>query len=86
MRIGRVGGACCRSSGSCLAPPRLALVGRGPVREWGCQEGPPAPRLSWGNLIKALAEPGIQVTEDELINTPLTIDVHPEVQADLERR
>jgi len=44
------------------------------------------PRLSWGNLIKALAEHGIQVTEDELINAPLTIDLHPEVQAELKTR
>lgn len=42
-------------------------------------------RLSWTNLIKALAEHGISVTEDELISVPLTIDLHPEVQAELEK-
>jgi hypothetical protein len=42
------------------------------------------PRLSWTNLIKALAEHGIQVTEEDLITVPLTVDLHPEVQAELE--
>jgi len=42
------------------------------------------PRLSWGNLIKTLREHNIEVTEDELINAPLTVVLHPEVQAELE--
>lgn len=42
------------------------------------------PRLSWTNLIKALAEHDIQVAEDDLINAPLRIELHPEVQAELE--
>lgn len=44
------------------------------------------PRLSWSNLIKALAEHDIQVTEDDLITVPLTVELHPEVQAELQKR
>ncbi len=42
------------------------------------------PRLSWTQLINALAEHDLQVTEDDLINAPLTVELHPEVQAELE--
>ncbi|MGO9974777.1 MAG: hypothetical protein ACLP01_18625 [Solirubrobacteraceae bacterium] len=42
------------------------------------------PRLSWGKLIATLAEHGIQVTEQDLINAPLTVELDPDVQADLE--
>ena len=43
------------------------------------------PRLSWQNLIRALEQAGIQVTERELILSPLTIELTPEVQAELDR-
>lgn len=33
------------------------------------------PRLSWDGLIFALAEVGIDVTEDELITTPLIVEI-----------
>jgi hypothetical protein len=42
------------------------------------------PRLSWTKLIETLGEHGIQVTEQDLINAPLTVELHPEVQAELE--
>lgn len=44
------------------------------------------PRLSWSKLIKALAEHGIQVTDQDLINAPLTVELRPDVQAELDRR
>ncbi len=44
------------------------------------------PRLSWGKLITTLAEHDIQVTEQDLINAPLTVELHPEVRAELENR
>ena len=43
------------------------------------------PRLSWQNLIRALEQAGIQVTERELILSPLTIELAPEVQAEFDR-
>jgi hypothetical protein len=43
------------------------------------------PRLSWQNVIRALEQAGIQVTERELILSPLTIELTPEVQAELDR-
>jgi hypothetical protein len=43
------------------------------------------PRLAWRNLIRALEQAGIQVTEDELIVAPLTIELAPEVRAELDR-
>jgi hypothetical protein len=42
------------------------------------------PRLSWTKLITTLTEHGIQITEQDLINAPLTVELHPEVQAELE--
>ena len=42
------------------------------------------PRLSWDNLITALAEHGVQVTEQELIEAPLTVELDDEVTADLD--
>jgi hypothetical protein len=42
------------------------------------------PRLSWDNLITALAEHGVHVTEQELIEAPLTVELDAEVTADLE--
>jgi hypothetical protein len=41
------------------------------------------PRLSWYNLIRALDDAGIRVTERELIDVPLIIELTPEVQAEL---
>jgi hypothetical protein len=41
------------------------------------------PRLSWDRLIKALAAEGVDATEDELINRPLTVELAPEVESDL---
>jgi hypothetical protein len=41
------------------------------------------PRLSWGQLIDALADAGVTVTEQELIAAPLAIELTPEVQAQL---
>jgi hypothetical protein len=43
------------------------------------------PRLSWQNLISALAKVSISVTERDLIEVPLTIELTPEVQAELDR-
>jgi hypothetical protein len=43
------------------------------------------PRLSWENLIRALEQAGIHVTERELILVPLTIELTPEVQVELDR-
>ncbi len=36
------------------------------------------PRLAWGGLIDALVGAGIVVSEQELIDTPLTIELSPE--------
>ena len=41
------------------------------------------PRLAWANLIRAFREAGVAVTEDDLIAAPLTIELAPEVQAEL---
>ena len=41
------------------------------------------PRLSWGRLVGALSEAGIRVTERDLIAAPLTVELAPEVQAEL---
>jgi hypothetical protein len=41
------------------------------------------PRLSWDNLIKALAKSGIDVNEDELIRAPLVRDLSDEVSAEI---
>lgn len=38
------------------------------------------PRLSWGKLIAALADAGIAVTESELIQLPLKVELLPEVE------
>jgi len=43
------------------------------------------PRLAWDNIIRALREEGVSVTERELIDAPLTINLTPEVQAELDR-
>lgn len=43
------------------------------------------PRLAWRNLICALERAGVEVTELELIDAPLTVELTPEVQAELER-
>ena len=43
------------------------------------------PRLAWQNLIQALEQAGVRVTERELIDAPLTIELTPEVQVELER-
>jgi hypothetical protein len=42
------------------------------------------PRLSWEDLIPALAHAGVAVTDDDLIAAPLTIELAPEVQAELD--
>jgi hypothetical protein len=41
------------------------------------------PRLSWHNLIRALNAAGMPVTEQELIAAPLTVELTPEVLAEL---
>jgi hypothetical protein len=43
------------------------------------------PRLSWHNLIRALNASGMPVTEQELIDAPLTVELTPEVQAELDK-
>jgi hypothetical protein len=43
------------------------------------------PRLAWQGLIQALEQAGVPVTERELIDAPLTVELTPEVQAELER-
>lgn len=43
------------------------------------------PRLSWGKLIEALDEAGASVRESDLIEAPLTIELGPDLQAELER-
>jgi hypothetical protein len=41
------------------------------------------PRLSWGKLIDALVRAGVPVTEQELIDAPLTLELSPRVKAEL---
>jgi hypothetical protein len=41
------------------------------------------PRLSWEYLLRALADAGVTVTEDDLIAVPLTIELAPEVETEL---
>ncbi len=41
------------------------------------------PRLAWGQLIKALADRGIQMSEQELTDVPITIELDEEVAARL---
>lgn len=41
------------------------------------------PRLSWDHLIDALANVGVVVTEQELIDAPLAIELSPQVKAQL---
>jgi hypothetical protein len=43
------------------------------------------PRVSWDNLITALGEAGVSVTEQDLIEAPLTVELAAEVKAELER-
>ena len=43
------------------------------------------PRLSWDGLITALAQAGVRVTERDLIGTPFTVELTPEVQAELKQ-
>jgi hypothetical protein len=43
------------------------------------------PRLARQHLIDNLEEAGVHVTECELIDAPLTVELTPEVQAELER-
>jgi hypothetical protein len=43
------------------------------------------PRLAWQRLIEALEQAGVRVTERELIDAPLTVELTPEVQAELKR-
>ena len=40
-------------------------------------------RLSWGQLTRAPANPGVSLTEQELIDAPLTIELSPQVKAQL---
>lgn len=42
------------------------------------------PRLSWGGLIDALASAGIDATEEQLIDAPLTVELDGEVEAALD--
>jgi hypothetical protein len=41
------------------------------------------PRLAWGQLVDALAAAGLAVSEQELIDAPLTIELLPGVRAQL---
>jgi hypothetical protein len=41
------------------------------------------PRLVWHGLVDALADAGIDVTEDELIALPLTVELDAELEAEL---
>jgi len=43
------------------------------------------PRLSWEKLIRSLHNDGVEVAERELIAAPLTIELAPEVQAELDQ-
>jgi hypothetical protein len=65
-----------RAVGSELYDAVNQMLGRDPE-----QHRPP--RLSWGQLIDALANVGVCVTEQELIDTPLTVELSPEVKAQL---
>jgi hypothetical protein len=65
-----------RAGGSELYDAINQMLGRDPE-----QHRPP--RLSWGQLIEALANVGVSVTEQELIDAPLTIELSPEVKAQL---
>jgi len=42
------------------------------------------PRLSWDGLIAALASAGIEATEEQLIDAPLTVELDDEVEAALD--
>jgi hypothetical protein len=44
------------------------------------------PRLAWNNLITALAKAGVDVSEQALIEAPLTVELGPEVQAEIDER
>lgn len=44
------------------------------------------PRLSWGKLIDALASAGTAVTEQQLINAPLSVELSPRVKSELALR
>jgi len=39
------------------------------------------PRLSWGNLVKALADVGVVVSEDDLVDAPLTVEFDADVRS-----
>ncbi|HTX30163.1 MAG TPA: hypothetical protein VMD09_02195 [Solirubrobacteraceae bacterium] len=41
------------------------------------------PRLAWDGLIATLAEAGVHVTEQDLIETPLTVELTSDVQSEL---
>ena len=41
------------------------------------------PRLSWHNLIRALNTAAMPITEQELIDAPLTVELATEVRAEL---
>ena len=43
------------------------------------------PRLSWDRLIAALAASGVRVTEQEMIDVPLEVELTPELESDLAR-
>ncbi len=43
-----------------------------------------SPRLAWGRLIEALATAGLNVSEEELIQVPLTMGLDDEGRAALE--
>jgi hypothetical protein len=43
------------------------------------------PRLSWGKLIAALGNAGVTVTESDLIAAPLSVELAPDVHAELAR-
>ena len=44
------------------------------------------PRLSWGVLIAALHSAGIDATEEQLIATPMTVELDSEVETAFEAR
>ena len=41
------------------------------------------PRLSWDRLMAALTSAGVNVTEQDMIDAPLEVELLPEVSADL---
>jgi hypothetical protein len=41
------------------------------------------PRLAWDGLMAALQAEGIEATEQELIDAPITVEFEPEVAAEL---